>query len=320
MADYIETFSGPDGAGLHGDQQWVIDSGDGWRTETGFAKRGGSTTAITGTVVARSQAVMETTFQSIEANITTLEYKEATAGASNAEPARIMLLLNFASTGSTYYGFEIDNRLVSRIRLSKIAPVRTDLVENLSYTIPARPTTMRFEMTRNGNGTVTLQGFFDGVSVLTFTDTTSVLAAAPYAGLRSSITRPKGEIAIDSLTYGPISLSVDSTPPSVPVVSFYQKDVDRITVDWQPSTGSPAYYRVFQNGVLVADNLIDSVYTATGLTESTQYTFTMTSVDATGNVSAPSSPLIIYTYANTGFYLIDADGQKRIGRQRQVHP
>ena len=90
----------------------------------------------------------------------------------------------------------------------------------------------------------------------------------------------------------------DVTPPSVPaslVASAISSS--QITLSWASSTdpnvpgqvtSGVAGYQVFRNGNAIATTTATS-YTDTGLTASTTYSYTVSAIDAAGNVSAPSA-------------------------------
>ena len=65
----------------------------------------------------------------------------------------------------------------------------------------------------------------------------------------------------------------------------------QINVTWSASTDNVgvAGYRVFRNGTQVGATTTALSYSDTGLTPSTQYTYTVVAFDAAGNASAPST-------------------------------
>jgi chitodextrinase len=94
--------------------------------------------------------------------------------------------------------------------------------------------------------------------------------------------------AIYNYTAGP----PDTTPPTVPTdVSATAVSPTSITVTWTASTDNVgvAGYKVFRNGTQVGTSPTNS-YTNTGLTASTEYSYTVAAYDVAGNVSAQSSP------------------------------
>ena len=86
--------------------------------------------------------------------------------------------------------------------------------------------------------------------------------------------------------------SSDTTPPTVPAnVLATAFSSTQINVTWSASTDNVgvAGYRVFRNGTQVGATTTALSYSDTGLTPSTQYTYTVVAFDAAGNASAPST-------------------------------
>lgn len=84
---------------------------------------------------------------------------------------------------------------------------------------------------------------------------------------------------------------VDNEPPFAPFgVSASAISSSQINITWSPSSDNVGVtaYRVLRNGVFVATTTTTS-YSDTGLTPATTYSYTAQSVDAAGNVSAPST-------------------------------
>ena len=91
----------------------------------------------------------------------------------------------------------------------------------------------------------------------------------------------------------------NTTPPSVPTnLTATAVSTSQINLAWSVSTGnvSVAGYQVFRNGVKVATPT-NTVYSDTGLSASTTYTYTVAAFDAAGNVSAQSTPASATTLA-----------------------
>jgi cellulose 1,4-beta-cellobiosidase len=83
----------------------------------------------------------------------------------------------------------------------------------------------------------------------------------------------------------------DTTPPSVPAnLAVTGTTSSSVSLSWSPSTDNVgvAGYRVYRNGTQVGTTTSTS-FTDTGLSASTQYTYTVAAYDAAGNVSAPSA-------------------------------
>jgi chitodextrinase len=83
----------------------------------------------------------------------------------------------------------------------------------------------------------------------------------------------------------------DTTPPSTPTnVAVSGTTSTSVSLSWSPSTDNVGVtgYRVYRGGTLVGTTAGTS-FTDTGLTASTQYSYTVAAYDAAGNVSPPSA-------------------------------
>jgi hypothetical protein len=90
----------------------------------------------------------------------------------------------------------------------------------------------------------------------------------------------------------------DTTAPSVPGgVSATADSSTSVTVKWSASTDDTAVasYQVKRGGTVVADAVTGTSFTDTGLTPSTQYSYTVSAVDAAGNRSNPSAAATVTT-------------------------
>ena len=95
--------------------------------------------------------------------------------------------------------------------------------------------------------------------------------------------------------------TVDNIPPTTPV-SLIASEVSVTTarISWATSTDALlAGYWVYQDGVLVATTTA-TLYNFSGLTATTHYSYTVIAFDTTGNMSATSSPVSIYTATPVG--------------------
>ncbi len=94
----------------------------------------------------------------------------------------------------------------------------------------------------------------------------------------------------------------DTTPPSVPSnVTVTGVTSSSASLSWSPSTDNVgvAGYRVYRNGAQVGSTAGTS-FTDTGLSASTQYTYTVAAYVAAGNVSSQSSGVTATTSASSG--------------------
>ncbi|OGS04433.1 MAG: hypothetical protein A3J70_00875 [Elusimicrobia bacterium RIFCSPHIGHO2_02_FULL_61_10] len=94
----------------------------------------------------------------------------------------------------------------------------------------------------------------------------------------------------------------DVTPPSVPGnLSAVAVSSTQINLSWSASTDNVgvAGYRIFRGGSQIA-TVSGTSYSNTGLTASTQYSYTVAAYDAAGNVSAQSAAATAETPGSSG--------------------
>lgn len=94
----------------------------------------------------------------------------------------------------------------------------------------------------------------------------------------------------------------DTSPPSVPSnLTVTGTTSSSASLSWSPSTDNVgvAGYRVYRNGVQVGTTA-GTTFTDTGLSPTTQYTYTVAAYDAAGNVSAQSAGVTATTLAGGG--------------------
>ncbi len=97
------------------------------------------------------------------------------------------------------------------------------------------------------------------------------------------------------------NVALDTTAPTAPTgLSASNTTQTGTTISWSASTDAVGVtgYDVYKNGALISSSTSTS-YTASGLTASTTYSFTVKARDAAGNVSATSSALSVTTTAVT---------------------
>ena len=85
---------------------------------------------------------------------------------------------------------------------------------------------------------------------------------------------------------------VDDTVPSTPTLATTSVAVTTIGLSWSTSTDNVAvdFYRLFRDGTLIATTSSTTlVFTDTGLTGSTSYSYALAAVDTSGNVSGTST-------------------------------
>ena len=86
---------------------------------------------------------------------------------------------------------------------------------------------------------------------------------------------------------------VDDTVPTTPTLATTSVAVTTIGLSWSTSTDNVAvdFYRLFRDGTLIAttSSTTTLVFTDTGLTGSTSYSYALAAVDTSGNVSGTST-------------------------------
>jgi chitodextrinase len=104
-----------------------------------------------------------------------------------------------------------------------------------------------------------------------------------------------------SVTFA-VAAPVDSTPPSVPTnLSATAVSSSAINLTWSASTDNVGVtgYNIYRNNTQIGTSPTNS-YSDTGLTASTQYTYTVSAYDAAGNVSAQSGSASATTEGSGG--------------------
>ena len=131
----------------------------------------------------------------------------------------------------------------------------------------------------------------DGVSAVSQTDS---LGTSPIGRLElgdPSLNR-SFDVAFDNVIADPMFIA-DTTAPSAPSnLHSTSATASSVSLAWDPANDDVGVtgYRVYRGGTNVGQ--VDGgtlAYTDTGLTDATQYTYTVTAIDAVGHESAPSS-------------------------------
>lgn len=94
---------------------------------------------------------------------------------------------------------------------------------------------------------------------------------------------------------------VDTEAPTVPgSLAANPVSMTEIDLTWNASTDNIGVvgYRVYRNGTMIKDTT-ETSYNDTGLTASTDYSYTVLAYDADGNVSAQSAPVLAKTLSKT---------------------
>ena len=104
---------------------------------------------------------------------------------------------------------------------------------------------------------------------------------------------------LSNLLYG--TSSADTQAPTAPTLSSTGQTDTTANLSWSGATDNVGVtgYRIFQNGTSIATVGNVTSYQATGLTEDTTYSYTVSALDAAGNESNQSNSVSVTT-SNTG--------------------
>jgi chitodextrinase len=144
----------------------------------------------------------------------------------------------------------------------------------------------------------------------TFTTTGSTAHSTTLSGLQNSTSYTyyvkcqdtAGNISGNASVTFAVATPADTTAPSVPTnVSATAVSSSQINLSWTASTDNVGVtgYQVFRNGTQISSPTTNS-YSDTGLTASTQYTYTVKATDAAGNTSANSGNASATTQVSAG--------------------
>lgn len=117
--------------------------------------------------------------------------------------------------------------------------------------------------------------------------TSSATNGVGYNSRNASSNKPELVLTLESGTSQP-----DTAPPSAPGNLTARPDSSsQITLNWTASSDDRgvAGYRINRGGTTIATNITGTSYVDSGLTASTQYSYTVVAFDAAGNVSASSN-------------------------------
>ena len=137
----------------------------------------------------------------------------------------------------------------------------------------------------------------------TTTNVTGLTAGATYA-YTVTAKDAAGNVSSASAVLNVTTVAPDTTPPSIPTGLVASAVTETsLTLSWDASTDNVGVtgYDVYQDGGLIT-SVAGTSTNVSGLAASTTYAFTVTAIDAEGNVSAPSDPLNVTTEATTITY------------------
>ncbi|MFN7013324.1 MAG: GEVED domain-containing protein, partial [Bacteroidia bacterium] len=172
---------------------------------------------------------------------------------------------------------------------------------------------------------VTGYNVYRGTTLLTTVTGTTYTATGLTASTAYSFTvrarDAAGNLSAVSNTVNVTTLAntSDTTVPSTPTLSASGTTQTSTNLSWTASTDNVGVtgYNVYR-GTTLLTTVTGTTYTATGLTASTAYSFTVRARDAAGNLSAVSNTVNITTLANTTVTYCASQGNstadERIGR------
>ncbi|MCW1147982.1 reprolysin-like metallopeptidase [Flavobacterium lacisediminis] len=173
---------------------------------------------------------------------------------------------------------------------------------------------------------VTGYNVYRGTTLLTTVTGTTYTATGLTASTAYSFTvrarDAAGNLSVTSNTVNVTTLAAtttDTTVPSTPTLSASGTTQTSTNLSWTASTDNVGVtgYNVYRGTTLVT-TVTGTTYTATGLTASTAYSFTVRARDAAGNLSAVSNTVNVTTLAATTVTYCASQGNstadERIGR------
>jgi chitodextrinase len=173
---------------------------------------------------------------------------------------------------------------------------------------------------------VTGYDVYRGTTLLTTVTGTTYTATGLTASTAYSFTvRAKdaaGNLSVTSNTVNVTTLAAtttDTTVPSTPTLSASGTTQTSTNLSWTASTDNVGVtgYNVYR-GTTLLTTVTGTTYTATGLTASTAYSFTVRAKDAAGNLSVTSNTVNVTTLAATSVTYCTSQGNstadERIGR------
>jgi endoglucanase len=229
-------------------------------------------------------------------------------GASSSAAATVANL-----TPGTTYTFTVKARDVAgNVSVASNAVVVTTITETPGGEPPSPPTnlvwaasgmtvTLSWQPATDDVGVVAYDLYYGSFYLGSFGETTLALigfkSGTPYV-FTVKARDAAGNVSVAS-NQATVLLGViqDTTPPSAPTrLAAGAVGATSVTLTWAASTDDVGVvvYQVSQGGAVVRTVTSPSA-TVSGLSAGTSYTFSVTALDAAGNVSAASSPLTVVT-------------------------
>ena len=176
---------------------------------------------------------------------------------------------------------------------------------NLAWNASDGTVTLTWQPSTDGVGVADYLLYYGSFNLGAFTDTTLALIGfkpgSPYTfTVKARDAAGNVSVASNAITVL-LASGPDTTPPTAPTnLSATSVTSASVALRWTASTDDVGVvvYQVYVNGSLfrTVTTLTASV---TGLSANTSYTFTVTALDAAGNTSSASAPLVVSTVPNT---------------------
>jgi hypothetical protein len=187
--------------------------------------------------------------------------------------------------GANYY-YVMFNRSAASTQLFKVmGGVRQPALANGSYAIPDNEY-HQIEVSRAGS-LITVKA--DGAVIMQADDATFGAGRLGIGAFNDAASWDDVAIAVPA--------TPDTSPPSTPAnVAATALSLSEVAVSWSASTDDigVAGYRVYRDAVLVASPAGTSA-TVNGMSGGLLYAFTVAALDAAGNASAQSAPVLVTT-------------------------
>lgn len=162
-----------------------------------------------------------------------------------------------------------------------------------------------FSFTATGTPSPTYQWMKNGVAIAGSTGSSYSVSNAQW--IDSGIYTVMVSNMFGSAVAGASLTIVDTLAPTAPAgLNYAQLSAKSITLVWNASTDNVAVvgYNVYRGGTLIGTTS-DLVYTDSGLSASTTYSYTVKAFDGAGNLSAPAT--LIPDVTTTSDFTTDAD-------------
>lgn len=144
-------------------------------------------------------------------------------------------------------------------------------------------------------GAVSYDVYRGGTTLIGSSNTTSINVTGLTAGTNYSFT-VKAKNSAGNVSAASTALSVTTVAGILPPTNLAASNITQTgcTLTWTASTNATGY-DVYRGGTTLVGNSTAASFNVTGLTASTNYSFTVKAKDAAGNVSAPSAPISVTT-------------------------